>query len=121
MRLCQGAADQQRFIMHKTKYKNTKIEIDGHKFDSKKEAAHYQKLKLLESQGKISKLQLQPRFKFELNKVNICSYVADFSFIENGKLTVQDVKSAYTSKMAVYRIKNKMMKAFYAIEIEEVL
>ena len=37
--------------MRRRKYGNTKITVDGIQFDSKREAARYQELKLLERYG----------------------------------------------------------------------
>ena len=45
------------------KYRNIKTEVDGIKFDSKREAQRYQELKLLEKGGVISNLELQPKFE----------------------------------------------------------
>ena len=44
------------------KYRNIKTEIDGIKFDSKKEAKRYSELKMLESASAINQLELQPQF-----------------------------------------------------------
>ena len=46
-----------------SKYRAVKTTIDGITFDSKKEAAEYGRLKLLEQAGVISDLELQPRFE----------------------------------------------------------
>lgn len=103
-----------------TKYGNKKITIDGITFDSKKEGRRYQELKLLERAGEIFHLELQPRYDFHHNGVNLGFYKADFKYVENGELVVEDVKSEITKKHPVYRLKKKMMKAFYGIEIKEV-
>ena len=46
----------------KSKYKAVKTEINGIKFDSKKEARRYKELKILEKADEIKSLELQPRF-----------------------------------------------------------
>lgn len=48
--------------MRYRKYKNTKINVDGMTFDSKKEAKRYQELSLLQKAGEISGLQTQVRY-----------------------------------------------------------
>ena len=88
-------------------------------YDSKKEFFRSLVLKQMLKDGEISDLKEQERFRFEVNGKLICSYVSDFSYIENGKYIVEDVKSKITAKAPVYRIKNKMMKAFYNIDIRE--
>lgn len=102
--------------MKKNKYKN--IKVNG--FDSKKEYGRYLVLKEAEKKGVISDLQCQPRYRFRLNVILICSYVADFRYFRNGQEIVEDVKSSYTAKLPVYRIKKKMMKAFYNIDVIEI-
>ena len=81
-----------------SKYHNKKITMDGQKFDSMKEAARYQELKLLEREVK---------------------YVADFTYVEKGRLTrtVEDVKGLKTD---VYKIKRKLMLYRNGIRIKEI-
>ena len=111
------------------KYGNKKTVIDGVKFDSKKEAQRYLTLKQMQDDGIITQLECQPRFKlidsqyFESigKKERGIEYVADFSYKDKaGRTIVEDVKSAITAKDKAYRIKRKLMKYFYDIEILEV-
>ena len=44
------------------KYKNKKVQIDMYVFDSIAESRRYKELALLQRAGKITELQLQPRF-----------------------------------------------------------
>lgn len=103
-----------------SKYKNRKVTIDDIRFDSKKEGDRYLELKLLLRAGQISHLKLQPEFKMVHHGILICKYRADFEYRENGKIVVEDVKSEYTRTLPVYRIKKKMMKAFYGVDVREV-
>jgi hypothetical protein len=103
------------------KYRNKKVEYDGHKFDSKKELKRYHELKLLERAGQIKGLELQKRFPFVVQEKRICVYVADFYYLEQGGgEVVEDVKSEITKKNPVYRIKNKLFEAIYGYQIREV-
>lgn len=102
----------------RSKYGNVKTVVDGIQFDSKKEATRYCQLKLLQKAGKISDLRLQPKFDLVVCGTKICRYIADFEYIENGLVIVEDVKSTAT-KTQVYRLKNKLMKAVLKIEILE--
>lgn len=99
-----------------SKYGNVRTEVDGIKFHSKREAARYQDLRLLERAGAIKDLRLQVPYSFELNDVKICRYFADFVYKENGRQVVEDSKGKRTKD---YMIKRKLMKAFFAIEILE--
>jgi len=103
------------------KYKNTKTKVDNIVFDSKKEALRYQQLKLLLKVGKITRLELQPVFKLEVNGQKICTYKADFRYFEKNILgewspVVEDVKGMKTQ---VYNMKKKLMKALLSITIKE--
>jgi len=95
------------------KYKNKKTTLDGIRFDSRKEANRYAELKLLERGGVITNLQTQPCFelqpKFEKNgeKYRAIKYCADFSYMENGKPVVEDVKGKETD---VFKLKHKMFE-----------
>lgn len=102
------------------KYNNVKKEVDGKKFDSTKESKRYLELKSMVDRGEISELHEQVKFTFAHNGVKICSYIADFTYSKNGKEVVEDVKSEMTKKLPVYKMKKKMMVAFFGIEINEV-
>lgn len=95
--------------------------LDGHVFDSRREADEYAKLRLRELAGEISDLELQPRFDLVVNGVKVCFYKADFRYREGGAVRVIDVKSAWTKKDKVYRLKRKLMAAcFPEIDVVEV-
>ena len=125
-----------------TKYNATKVEIDGHTFDSKHEANRYLELKLLERAGEISDLRLQVEYELIPNQYATeerygkngrrlkdkeillerkCCYVADFVYTDNktGKTVVEDTKSEAT-RTPEYIIKRKLMLYKYGIRIREV-
>lgn len=130
--------------MNCNKFNARKSKIDGILFDSEKEAQRYSELKLLERAKKISGLQLQqsfvlipaqyeyyPRYgkggkRLKDGKRCIeqsCVYKADFAYIENGKVVVEDVKGYRDPKSAAYAkfvIKRKLMLFRYGIRIREV-
>lgn len=102
------------------KYGNKKTEVDGIVFDSKKEATRYQELRLLERAGAIGDLELQPKYPIEVNGTKICTYIGDFRYRDPASKynrTIEDVKGI---KTPVYRLKKKLMKAIYGIEIQEI-
>ena len=103
------------------KYRNEKVVVNGIKFDSKKEARRHQELLLLKKAGAIRKLQHQRKFEITVGGMTVCSYIADFAYIDRKKgLVVEDVKSPATRKDATYRLKKKLMKAVHGIDIEEI-
>lgn len=101
-----------------SKYKNKKIIIDGHKFDSKKEGKRYIELKLLQKAKVIKDLELQKSFvlipKFDKNGIHYraITYKADFYYYDNEKkkYIVEDTKGFKTE---TYKIKKKMFEYFY--------
>ncbi|HEY1186935.1 MAG TPA: DUF1064 domain-containing protein [Gemmata sp.] len=102
-----------------TKYSSVKVEVDGIKFASKKEARRYAELKLLVSAGAIRDLQLQVTYRCEVNGVKVCDYRADFVYVRvrDGAEVVEDVKGFRTD---VYKLKKRLMAACNGIEIKEV-
>lgn len=114
-----------------SKYGAEPTVVDGIRFDSKKEAARYAELKLLEKAGEIFGLRLQPEFPLHAHAPGaarrIGVYVADFEYVtehETGgpagtetRLVVEDVKGF---KTPLYRWKKKHVEAQYGIEIREV-
>lgn len=125
-----------------TKYNATKVTIDGHTFDSKKESNRYLELKLLERGKVISDLRMQVEFELLPNqyatekrygkngkplkdkKVLLerrVVYRADFVYTlnETGETVVEDTKSEAT-RTPEYIIKRKLMLHKYGIRIREV-
>lgn len=93
--------------------------IDGIRFASKAESKQYSILKFLQNDGQIKDLKLQPGFKLYVNGQLICTYVADFQYVDlrTGLTVIEDVKGVPTP---VYKVKKKLMKAILGIEIKEV-
>lgn len=97
------------------KYHNIRIEVDGIKFDSKKEYKRYTELKLLERGGLIQDLRLQVPFVLVpeqiggLRKELPVKYLADFYYYdkEKSQYVIEDCKGVKTKD---YIIKRKLMK-----------
>ena len=105
----------------KFKYNNQPTKLDDHCFDSKREANRYAELKLLQIGGKIRGLNMQVRFRIDVNGVHICDYIADFYYEELQKCgswqrIVEDTKGVRT---AVYKLKRQLMLAVHNIKILE--
>lgn len=106
------------------KYHNTIIEYNGIKFDSIKEKNHYIVLKQLEDLGVIKdlklqvKFELQPSYKYQDKTIRSINYYADFTYIQNDKLIVEDTKGFKTKE---YLLKKKMLLYKYKdIEFKEI-
>lgn len=107
----------------KNKFKAVAVTIDGIRFASKKEAARYGALKLLEKAGEIRGLEIHPRFKIRVREEFICTYVGDFRYLNDfsGHSVVEDVKgykkgSAYN----LFKIKKALLFATTGIEVVEI-
>ena len=115
------------FPKRKPKYKNRKVEVDGIKFDSKKEAKRYGELKLLEKAGEISDLQCHPKFDLVINgqKILITSdrykngrqakYSPDFRYTcqKGGGFIAEDVKGGRATKTEAYKLRAAIFKVAY--------
>jgi hypothetical protein len=106
-----------RFVPRRSKYRAVPTVLDGIRFSSKKEAARYAELLVLQKQKKIKGLELQPRFKLEVNGVLVGTYVADFAYREGKLRVVEDVKGVRT---AVYKLKKKLVWALHGVAVREV-
>lgn len=99
-----------RMPYRSTKYHAVKTEVDGIKFDSKKEAKRYQELKLLEKAKVIKDLRLQVPFTLieKSEHGRAIRYIADFVYYDNekGKEIIEDTKGFRTD---VYKLKARMM------------
>lgn len=99
------------------KYRNRRVEVDGILFDSIKEAKRWKELRLLEDAEEIFLLRRQVPYRIEINGVLICKYIADFVYLSGQDVVCEDVKSSFTAKLPIFRIKKKLMKAVHGIEI----
>ena len=104
------------------KYSNKKVVVNNITFDSKKEAKRYLQLKEMLDNGIITDLKLQvpfilvPAFNIGKKRYRKMEYIADFVYVKDGQLIVEDTKGYKTE---VYRIKKKLMAYIYQMEIKE--
>ena len=123
---------------------NKKVEVDGIEFDSEKEARRYCELTRELQAGRITDLQLQKKFelipaqyetfpRYGKNGQRIkdgkrcieksCTYKADFAYMQDGQLIVEDVKGYRDPASAAYArftIVRKLMLWRHGIKIIEV-
>jgi hypothetical protein len=102
----------------RSKYGNKKTVYNGREYDSGAEAERAQELDLL-IRGKVVREWI-PQYPLEIKyaDVKICTYYADFKVVyENGDLEYEDVKGFRTE---IYKLKKKLVKAFYGIDIKEI-
>lgn len=106
------------------KYGNRKVTADGQTFDSRKEYRRFCELRLLEKAGEVADLRCQVRFELlPAQRIDgkvverSVTYIADFTYTENGQTVVEDTKGIRTKE---YILKRKMMLFFHGIVIKEV-
>jgi hypothetical protein len=122
-------------IRGRSKYGAIRTTVGGITFASKKEAARYGELKLLEQAGDIEGLELQPKFPLTTQLTTgtvlgagkalagkypvIGHYVGDFQYFDlrTTERVVEDVKGF---KTPLYRWKKRHVEAQYGIEIREI-
>jgi len=110
------------------KYRNFKTIRDGLQFDSKAEADRWRHLNYELLAGRIQSLQRQvefvlaPRAEFSNSRASpAIKYKADFVYLRDDRLIVEDVKSPASAKLAAYRLKRHLMRTVHGIEITEVM
>lgn len=98
----------------KSKYRANKVSIDGHTFDSQKEADFYCELKLRLKSGEINGFCLQPIFILAPG----LKYKADFIiFNKDNSTEVIDVKGFKTKE---YIAKKKVFEDKFNLKITEI-
>ena len=101
----------------RSKYSAVRTEVDGIKFASKREAARYGQLKMLQMAGEISELRMQVPYELNPGGTFSYKYVADFVYtLKDGSICVEDCKGFRT---ATYRKKAKLMIKVHGIAIKE--
>lgn len=87
-----------------------------HIHDSKLEAARCDELHILQNSGNITRLEMQPEFRIQIDGKPICVYKADFAYFSSTCRIVEDVKGMLTP---VYRLKKKMVEAAHGVVVTE--
>ncbi len=99
-------------------------------FSSKAEAKRFGELMLELRAGMIAGLELQPRFELETyfstepesnfcregRMIKIGRYVADFRYVRQGKIIIEDVKGGADTPLSAW--KRKHAEAQYGIKIQ---
>lgn len=102
----------------RAKYGNVKTTVDGVTYDSKREAAYAQELKLREKAGEVGGIELQKVFPLIApGGFVVGAYRADFAFWDHkeDRFRVIDVKGFDTP---LSRWKRKHVKVQYGVEVE---
>jgi hypothetical protein len=109
-----------------SKYRNVKVEVDGLRFDSKREALYWLDLKAREAAGEIRDVRRQVVFGLFAPvhdkpgmTAMVSSYIADYTYVvvATGSPVVVDVKGVRTR---LYLLKKKWLAIQSGIVIEEV-
>ena len=107
------------------KYHNEKVTVDGITFDSKREAARWSELLLMQRAGEITGLARQVRIEVipKTKLYRASTYVADFVYFDKkaNKTVYEDVKG-YKEGLAYqhFKLKQKTLYWRYGIEVKEV-
>ena len=96
------------------RYYAKKTRVDGYLFDSKMEARRYEQLKLLERAKTIERLAVHPKWEINLDKTWICDVEMDFSYMENGKVVIEDVKG---HDNVLSKLKRRLFEAKYGLQV----
>ncbi len=104
------------------KFGAVRTTIDGISFASKAEAQRYAELTLLAKAGVITGLTMQPKFPLAAHHRDrgasmIGLYIADFAYVRDGDMVIEDVKGMRTS---IYNWKKKHFEWQYGIRITEI-
>lgn len=99
------------------KYKNVPVEVDGLRFDSKRESIRFFTLRLMERAGDIKDLKRQVRFPLNVEGKKIGAYVADFTYLDTTtkEEIVEDTKGFVTD---LFKWKAKHFEAQYGKPIK---
>lgn len=104
----------------KSKFGNKKVVIDNIGFDSKREGAHYEQLKMMLKSDLIRDLEVHPAFKIKVNDIEVCEVVLDFVYKQYDimasawKPIFEDLKG---KDNAYSQLKRKLVEAMYGFKV----
>jgi len=107
----------------RNKYNAQRTVIDGISYHSHREAVICHELRLAERAGYILDLELQPKYEFVIDGVEVGSYTADARYFDLRSRDeygwhVIDVKSEATAGREDFKMKMKLMQAVHGIIVE---
>ena len=111
-----------RALKKECRIKNVRRKVvNGIEFDSTREARRHQDLMLMQQAGQITGLRRQVPFAIEINGVHVCVWIADFVYWQQDKSgrNVKRVEDCKGWKTDVYKLKKKMVEAYYGFRIIE--
>jgi hypothetical protein len=97
-------------LRRRPKFGNIKVERNGEKFDSQREFRRHLVLVELQREGLITELERQPKFDLFVSGKKVCRYIGDWSYIEHGRVVVEDAKGHQTKE---FKIKWKLAQALH--------
>ena len=103
------------------KYRNIPTIYNGRRYDSKKEAGYAAQLDTMRiaicPEDRVVAWFPQVPFKFKCGTKMIVDFLICYA---NGRWELHDTKGGQATKTQVYRIKKKMLKHEYGLDIKEV-
>ncbi len=114
----------------RSKYKNTRVKVDGESFHSQWEADYWMLLVEAQREGLIERLEKQVRYPLIVSGVKVGMSIIDFRFIElneDGKQVrhrLQDTKGYIqpsSPNTQLWKLKHKIIHAMCGLEVEVIL
>lgn len=101
----------------RSKYRNTPTFYAGRQYASAREAKRAQELDLMEKAGEIAGWIPQYAFRLAGGIKYVCDFVV---LLPDGTWRAEDVKSPATRRIATYRLKRKLFRAIFHMDIVEI-
>lgn len=98
----------------RSKYGATAVHVDGIRFDSKREARVYERLKRLRELGEVDRFHRQVVFDLPGGVIYRLDFLVIFA---DGRIGHWDAKGVETKE---FKIKRRLVRATYGVEIESV-
>ena len=95
--------------------------FEGKVFASQREMVRFGFLRLELKSGRISELETQPSWIVNINGKRLCRYTADFRYVRNGAVVIEEVKSSGTAKDAAYKLRRRAAELEHGIVITEIV
>ncbi len=97
------------------KFNARKVDLDGYKFDSAKEARRYQELLLLKMAGEVLSFGVHPSYQLIVNGRDIGRMTLDFEVVwASGERTWEDCKGGRATKTEAYSLRKRVWEALCA-------
>lgn len=91
-----------------------------HYFPSRGEHRRYSALWMQQHMGALAKLRVQVPFPIKINGIDVCKYVCDFAYEQDGRQVYEEFKGSAAHQDSASALRRRLAEVVYGINVKVV-